>query len=251
MCFWRKKVKKQQQQQYKKSNIKNIAGAGDWTRELLHPKRMRYHCTAESTENTDCSQAISQFRRNGSKRKQTKPNLRARHFQQIHFFCNILHAWTTIFGSFSYLREYVSLLKYGLNIRCKQFWPKRYRSSIFIKWNRSSNTWWNVNLTLLFKDVHDAEKQWLKCNVRSDKIYLKQQYVAIWKWFDREVQRSKRTYWYNVQEKILSSLNNDQNEFWTNIGKMGIVSDCKKFILMQVLLASLKGLHWDLVVLHT
>ena len=52
-------------------------------------------------------------------------------FNKYLFFCNILHAWTTIFGSFSYLPEYVSLLKYGLNIRCKQFWPKRYRASIF------------------------------------------------------------------------------------------------------------------------
>jgi len=60
-----------------------------------------------------------------------KPNLRARHFQQIHFSVIFLHAWITIFGSFSYLREYVSLLKYGKNVRCKQFWPKRYRHSIF------------------------------------------------------------------------------------------------------------------------
>jgi len=57
--------------------------------------------------------------------------LRARHFQQIHFYVIFLHAWITIFGNFSYLREYVSLLKYGYNVRCKQFWPKRYRHSIF------------------------------------------------------------------------------------------------------------------------
>jgi len=35
MCFWTKKVKTQQQQN-KKSNIKTLAGAGDWTRDLLH-----------------------------------------------------------------------------------------------------------------------------------------------------------------------------------------------------------------------
>jgi len=29
MCFWTKKVKTQQQQQNKKSNIKTLAGAGD------------------------------------------------------------------------------------------------------------------------------------------------------------------------------------------------------------------------------
>jgi len=61
------KKEKTQQQQNKKSNLKTFAGAGDCTRDLLHPKRMRYHCTTESTESIDCSQAM--FRRNGSKRK--------------------------------------------------------------------------------------------------------------------------------------------------------------------------------------
>jgi len=42
--FLDKKVKTQQQQQNKKSNIKTLVGAGDNTRELLHPKWMRYHC---------------------------------------------------------------------------------------------------------------------------------------------------------------------------------------------------------------
>jgi len=56
MCFY-KKVKTQQQQN-KQSNIKTPFGAEDWTRDLSHPKRMRYHCTTESTENIDCSQAI-------------------------------------------------------------------------------------------------------------------------------------------------------------------------------------------------
>ena len=57
MCFWTKQVKTQQQQN-KKSNIKTLAANGDWTRDLLHPKPMRYHCTTESTDSIDCSQAI-------------------------------------------------------------------------------------------------------------------------------------------------------------------------------------------------
>ena len=36
----------------------------------------------------------------------------------------------TIFGSFSYLWEKASLLKYGKNVRYKQFRPKRYRHGI-------------------------------------------------------------------------------------------------------------------------
>ena len=55
--FFEKKVKTQQQQN-KKSNIKSLAGAGNWTRDLLHPKRMRQHYTTESTESIDYSQAI-------------------------------------------------------------------------------------------------------------------------------------------------------------------------------------------------
>jgi len=49
---------KSHQQQNKKSHIKTLAGVGNRTRDLLHPKRMRYHCTTESTESIDCSQAI-------------------------------------------------------------------------------------------------------------------------------------------------------------------------------------------------
>ena len=52
MCFGQK-VKTQQQH-----TQKSLAGAGNGTRDLVHLKRMRYHCTTESTENIDCSQAI-------------------------------------------------------------------------------------------------------------------------------------------------------------------------------------------------
>jgi len=51
--FLNKKVNTQQQQN-KISNIKTVAGAGNWTRDLSHPKRMRYLCTTESTESNDC-----------------------------------------------------------------------------------------------------------------------------------------------------------------------------------------------------
>jgi len=55
--FLDEKVKTQEQQN-KKSNKKTVAEDWNWTRDLLHPKRMRYHCTTESTERIDCSQAI-------------------------------------------------------------------------------------------------------------------------------------------------------------------------------------------------
>jgi len=57
MCFWTKS-KITEQQRNKKSNIKTLAGAGNRTRNLLHPKRKRFHCHSESTKSMDCSQAI-------------------------------------------------------------------------------------------------------------------------------------------------------------------------------------------------
>ena len=54
--FLDKKVKTQQHN--KKSHIKNLAGAGNRTWDLLHTKRIRYHCTTESTESNDIRQAI-------------------------------------------------------------------------------------------------------------------------------------------------------------------------------------------------
>jgi len=56
MCFWTKS--KTQQQQTKEKQHKNLAGAENWIRDLLHTKRMRYHCTTKSTESSECSQAI-------------------------------------------------------------------------------------------------------------------------------------------------------------------------------------------------
>ena len=46
----------------KTSQIKKyIAEAGNWTKELLHPKRKRFHWTTVSTESNDCSQIWNCF----------------------------------------------------------------------------------------------------------------------------------------------------------------------------------------------
>jgi len=54
-CFW---TKKKEKSTTTKQNIKTLAGNGNRTRDFLLPKRMRYHCTTESTESVDCRQAI-------------------------------------------------------------------------------------------------------------------------------------------------------------------------------------------------
>jgi len=55
------------------------------------------------------------------------------HIYNKYIVCVIcLHAWITIFSSFiyMYLRESIPLLKYGWNVRCKQFWPKKIQASL-------------------------------------------------------------------------------------------------------------------------
>ena len=65
---------------------------------------------------------------------------------------------------------------------------------------------------------------------------LKSDYCFVRKSFDREVQRSKRLYWYQLQEDLLDKVNNDPNTFWKSIGKVGINNDKKKLIPMEVLM---------------
>ena len=55
--------------------------------------------------------------------------------------------------------------------------------------------------------------------------------------FDREVQRAKRVYWFKMQSDILDSVNDkNQDQFWKNIGNIGIINHKKKRIPMEVLL---------------
>lgn len=105
-----------------------------------------------------------------------------------------------------------------------------------VKRNKSRKPWWNDNLTELWQTLHEAERKWLKCSNRAQKVELKHRYVYCRKIFDREVQRSKRSYLLKVQNDLLSDLNCDQNQFWKRIGKTGIISDRSKRIPMQVTL---------------
>ena len=43
--------------------------------------------------------------------------------------------------------------------------------------------------------------------------------------FDREIQKCKRRYWYEQQEKLLNLCKSNQGQFWKTIGKIGIKSE--------------------------
>ena len=99
-CVSGQKVKTQQQQN-KTSNIKKLAGAKNWTRDLSHPKRMRYLCTTESivVKLFNCFDAMG---RNLNKLSRIcGPYI----FKFFFFSVVFLHAWITILGSFFFYRS--------------------------------------------------------------------------------------------------------------------------------------------------
>jgi len=58
------------------------------------------------TKQVNIAKEIANFKTQQQRNKTKNIKSRATHFQQIHLFSVIfLHAWVTIFGSFSYLRE--------------------------------------------------------------------------------------------------------------------------------------------------
>jgi len=102
--------------------------------------------------------------------------------------------------------------------------------------HRQGKPWWSVLLTDLWSKLCTAEKKWLSCTVRSLKHIFKADYVKLRKHFDREVQKAKRTYWFNLQNKLLEDCEIDQNNFWKSIGKIGVNNSKKKLIPEQVVL---------------
>ena len=84
--------------------------------------------------------------------------------------------------------------------------------------------WWSEYLTELWNNVCVYEKYWLKASDRSSKMTLKSLYCSKRKLFDKEVQKSKRRYWYKLQCELLESVENDPNTFWKTIGKTGVAS---------------------------
>ena len=106
-----------------------------------------------------------------------------------------------------------------------------YRSvscSVNNKRRRIGKPWRSDTLTCLWNKVCESERLWLKCNDICFKVSLKSTYCNNRKMFDKEVQKSKRSYWYKVQSDILDN----QNEFWKSFGKIGISQNKKAKIPM-------------------
>ncbi|XP_060589316.1 uncharacterized protein LOC132744577 [Ruditapes philippinarum] len=94
--------------------------------------------------------------------------------------------------------------------------------------------WWSPDLTNLWNVMCFAERKWLKCVARNEKLKLKSEFVQARRHFDREVQKAKRLYWYTMQNELLDECNVDQSKFWQSIGKIGIGHSKGTNIPMQV-----------------
>jgi len=96
--FLHKQLKSQQE--IKKSNLKTLAGAGNWTRDLSLLTRMRYICPTESTESTSVVKQLNCLDAMGRNvNKQSRicgPHI----FNKFIFSGIYSHAWITIFGIF-------------------------------------------------------------------------------------------------------------------------------------------------------
>jgi len=83
-----------------------------------------------------------------------------------------------------------------------------------------------------------AEREWLNCSLRHDKIKLKSIFVRLRKTCDREVQKAKRLYWYTIQNNLLNDCESDLSTFWKSIGKLGVNQYKRKRIPMEIILNS-------------
>ncbi|CAG2197576.1 unnamed protein product [Mytilus edulis] len=103
------------------------------------------------------------------------------------------------------------------------------------KRKRIKKPWWNDNLSVFFNDMCCAEKLWKKGKLsRVSCVELKSSFVSKRRVFDREVQKAKRKYWYTLQQELLLESKADQQTFWKKIGKIGIASERKTLIPMEV-----------------
>jgi len=101
------------------------------------------------------------------------------------------------------------------------------------KKRRPGKPWWSDNLSNKWSEKGKAEREWLDCSLRHDKIKLKSIFVRLRKTFVREVQKTERLYWYTIQNNLLN--------------------DCESHLLFGILLANyvlisinVKGYRWTL-----
>ena len=102
------------------------------------------------------------------------------------------------------------------------------------KRRRSAKPWWNDDLSYLWNETCLAEKHWLNHKMSSGKRELRAIFISKRKLFNKNVQKAKRRYWYELQTDLVKQSNEDPQSFWKTIGKVGVAFDKRKKIPMQI-----------------
>jgi len=102
------------------------------------------------------------------------------------------------------------------------------------KRRRVGKPWWSDELSLMWNAVCESENAWLRSKSPNEKSTLKTSYIQCRKQFDKSVQRAKRAHWAQLQDELVSSLNNDTRLFWRDIGKLGVAQSKVKTIPLEV-----------------
>ena len=95
--------------------------------------------------------------------------------------------------------------------------------------------WWDENLSILWNKVCQAEKLYVKCHNICQRKLLRINFVRCRKDFSKAVQKSKRLYWFRMQNDLLLDLDKNSSNFWKSIGKIGVAFQKKNKIPMEVL----------------
>ena len=81
-----------------------------------------------------------------------------------------------------------------------------------------------------------AERNWLKTKGKNTcKNELKGIFTRLRKDFDREVQRTKRQYWVQLLNEMVSSLNTNPRNVWKTICRTGVADNNQKFLLKFIM----------------
>jgi len=91
-------------------------------------------------------------------------------FSTNYFFSNALTCMDNYIGQYFIFTGVVSLLKYGLNVRCKQIWPKRYRPSIVKE--DLSDFFYQIPFNIWITEVITGQTDWTKI-VKIPKHFVK------------------------------------------------------------------------------
>ena len=114
--------------------------------------------------------------------------------------------------------------------------PKTITVNKCRKKKRMKKPWWSEELTVLWEKMCKNERNWLKTKNSNDKNALKHTYVQSRKCFDKTVQKHKRQYWREMQNKLLESCESpNTSEFWKTIGHVGLGTERNKDIPMETI----------------